>query len=377
MTKGNNVPPNSTPDLPDDEGSASTLKAADPEPTSDPSIQGRIPVRKSSLRPAPADYRPSARDPSTLRPMAVVRAGDVETNLLSGDIAAPAPSQPSLASLASDATAEPFALAEDYSVNETGDGDTPLMIPPPPNVPIDLIQKAHGNRHPPEEFANFARPLDHERPAHPQKAAAEISSGARRALVLSSASATASDIGQPPISNSTRTNDPLTSNRRKYSLVAVALASTAIVGAALAVMHGGHHNWANPTTQLRAVKPAQQTQLDVPKLVDAPPVARERREPVVAQAVVAQSAAVSPSASPSASAPTTTRVTLELVPIDAKVNYLGRDVTGPPFVFDIEKGHRMAVEVSRLGFATAKVVIDDKKPLVHFGMLREHRPKPR
>ena len=371
MTKGNNVPPNSTPDLPDDEGSASTLKAADPEPTSDPSIQGRIPVRKSSLRPAPADYRPSARDPSTLRPMAVVRAGDVETSPpLHGDIAAPPPSQPSLASLASGAKVEPFALAEDYSVNETGDRKTPLMIPPPPDLPIDLVQKAYANQQPSGKVANFARPLNRYSQTQPQKAAAEASSGAGRARVPSSARATTRDVGQPPISDSTRTNDPRISNRRKYSLVAVALASSGIVGAVLAVMHGGHHNVAIPTTQLRAVSPALQ-QLDVPKLVDAPPVARERHEPVVAQAASAQSAATSPSAS----APTTTRVTLELVPIDAKVNYLGRDVPGPPFEFDIAKGQRMAVEVTRLGFATAKVVIDDKKPLVHFGMLREHRSK--
>ena len=78
--------------------------------------------------------------------------------------------------------------------------------------------------------------------------------------------------------------------------------------------------------------------------------------------------------SPAASAPLDkTRVTLELAPIDAKVLYRGREVPGPPFIFDVANGDRMAVEVLRFGFVTAKVVIDDKKPVVHFGMLRDNR----
>jgi hypothetical protein len=72
----------------------------------------------------------------------------------------------------------------------------------------------------------------------------------------------------------------------------------------------------------------------------------------------------------------TTRVTLELKPIDAKVYYLGRAQPGPPFEFDIAKGQRIAVEVKRFGFVTGRVVINDKKPVISFGMLPEHyRPK--
>jgi hypothetical protein len=70
-------------------------------------------------------------------------------------------------------------------------------------------------------------------------------------------------------------------------------------------------------------------------------------------------------------APATRRVSLRVRPIDAKVHVRGREVPGPPFEFDIAKGEHLAVEVVRFGFVTAKVVLDDKKPIVTFGMLRE------
>jgi hypothetical protein len=50
-------------------------------------------------------------------------------------------------------------------------------------------------------------------------------------------------------------------------------------------------------------------------------------------------------------------------------------VSGPPYEFDIAKGEHLAVEVVRFGFVTAKVVLDDKKPIVTFGMLKERWKK--
>jgi hypothetical protein len=63
-------------------------------------------------------------------------------------------------------------------------------------------------------------------------------------------------------------------------------------------------------------------------------------------------------------------VRLELKPVDAKVYIRGRELPGPPYEFDVPKDQKIAVEVVRFGFVTAKVVIDDKKPVVSFGMLR-------
>ena len=118
---------------------------------------------------------------------------------------------------------------------------------------------------------------------------------------------------------------------------------------------------ANPTPQQPAAfKPS-----------DTPEAARESNATANQRPTAAESAA-SPTAT---TLPDTTRVTLDLSPIDAKVLYLGREVPGPPYVFDIAKGQRMAVEALRFGFVTAKVVLDDKKPRVHFGMLRERKAK--
>jgi hypothetical protein len=368
MTEGKSVTQTSTPELADGDGSAPTLKAGEPQPASDPSSQAGPPVRRSSLRPAPADYRPSARDPSTMRPMAVVRAGDAEPGPLKGDIAAPPPSQPSQPSVVRAKRAEPFALAEDYSANETGDRKTPIMVPPPPAVPIDLIQKPH-------HLADAAEP---ERAMQARKTAAEATADTGHELASDSVSADTCSLNQQVTSQSRTVKESGNLNRRKYSLVAVGIASVVLVGAVLAVMNGGNHNAAGPSARLQAhAEPALQ-QPAVPKLIDALPVAHESNRPAPQQPPAAQSAPIPPTASapPAASAPLdTTRVTLDLAPIDAKVNYLGRDVPGPPFEFEIAKGQRIAVEVSRFGFATAKVVLDDKKPVVHFGMLRERRAK--
>jgi hypothetical protein len=82
-----------------------------------------------------------------------------------------------------------------------------------------------------------------------------------------------------------------------------------------------------------------------------------------------------PESSPTEASPhnNATRVTLELMPIDARVFLRGREIPGPPFSFDVPNGKKLAIEVKRPGYSTAKVVLDGKKPLVHFGMLKEGR----
>lgn len=372
MTNVSSVSPNSTPERPDGDESASTVEAAEHQTASGTLSQSQPSVRRSSLRPAPADYRPSARDPATLRPMAVVRAGDAEPSLLHRDIANATPSRPPQTSLDRSAKEEPFALAEDYSASATDDRTTPLLIPPPPLVPIDLIQRTHANRQPPKDFIALAHPVDPERETPPRKAAAVATTDSSRDLVFRSANASSPNLHQHATSASTGVHGPATSKRQKYSLVAVAIASMVLVGAVLTVLHVSNRTAANPTVHVQAqVEPARQQPAFL-EPSDAPAVSREpsRNAPSTEPASAAESAAMSPAAS----APLDkTRVTLELAPIDAKVLYRGREVPGPPFVFDVANGDRMAVEVLRFGFVTAKVVIDDKKPVVHFGMLRDNR----
>jgi hypothetical protein len=306
--------------------------------------------------------------------MAVVRAGDAEPNSLLSDIAAPPSSQPSQTLSVDGIKVEPFALAEDYPINESGDRHTPIMIPPPPAVPIDLIQKAPSNRHASEDIAPQAHPIDPEPPIQPRLAAAQAATGSIQDVTSNRRSKDTGDPSQQAASDSTAGTTPGVSKRRKYSLVAVAITSMVLVGAVLALINAGNHTATNPNIRLQ---PALQQPV-LPKLIDAPPVAHLSNDPAPRQVAAAESAAPAPSA---AAAPSetvqrdTTRVTLDLSPIDAKVLYLGREVSGPPFVFEVAKGQRMAIEVLRFGFVTAKVVLDDKKPLVHFGMLRERRPK--
>jgi hypothetical protein len=302
--------------------------------------------RRSSLRPAPASYRPSARDVAGLRPMAVVRAGDAESTLVRGDVPAPAPSQPSQTELRSEVRAEPFPLADDASFNASEDRITPLQIPPAPPVPMDLVERTRKG---PLVADESFEPAD-AAPTEPPNVIA-----------------TSLEPYQQPSGRSSPALDPAVARRRKYNSINIALASVMLVAAVATVLHGRARNAPAPKPQ-------------------APPSASHAMPPP-AQASIAPPVASQPSANPTAAEPAsaeapadltppgTTRVTLELVPADAKVSYRGREQPGPPFEFDVASGHRMALEVKRSGFVTAKVVIDDKKPVVHFGMLRERKPK--
>ncbi len=342
-TKVSLVSSDAAPERRDGDTSSSTVESENPPPASGPGSQSQPPARRSSLRPAPPDYRPSARDPSTLRPTAVVRAGNAESTLLHPDSGDPPPSRPSQTPLDRSAKEEPFALAEDYSANEAKDRITPLVIPPPPSVET-----------------------------LPPNAAAEVTTDGSLDLIPSSANATIRDVHQQEACGSTGLDRPATSERQKYRLVAVVLASMILVSAVLTVLHGGNRNAANPTLQVQAhIEPAPRQPASL-EPSDVPPVAGKSNPPAIQPATAAELSAIAPAAS---ALPDTNRVTLDLTPIDAKVYQRGRELPGPPFVFELEKGERTAVEAIRFGFVTAKVVIDDKKPVVHFGMLREHRAK--
>lgn len=306
--------------------------------------------RRSSLRPAPASYRPSARDVSSLRPMAVVRAGDAEPTLARSDVAAPAPSQPSQPLLPSEVRPEPFPLADDASFNASEDRITPLQIPPAPAVPMDLVEGTREGR--------LAANASVERADTAQTESPNVI-------------ATSLEPYQQPNGRSLPAVEPAVARRHKYNSINIALASVMLAAAVATVLHGRARNAPSPKP---LAAPSVGHALPAPAQASiAPPVASQASaSPTAAEPTLA--VAVAPAdASPSAAA----RVTLELVPADAKVSYRGREQSGPPFQFDVAKGQHMALEVKRSGFVTAKVVIDDKKPVVHFGMLRERKPKTR
>lgn len=69
-------------------------------------------------------------------------------------------------------------------------------------------------------------------------------------------------------------------------------------------------------------------------------------------------------------------VTLEVFPEDTKVFRRGLRVAGPPYSFKIPKGGRVAVELARAGFVTRKVVLDGSEPNVVIGLFRKNPGSP-
>jgi hypothetical protein len=171
---------------------------------------------------------------------------------------------------------------------------------------------------------------------------------------------------------STGGNGTATSKRRKSGFIVAALASTVLVGVVVTALVRRSHDAANPTLQLRARAETEPQQPAPREPNDVPPVAQQPKGLATGPTTAVESAAIKPAAS---AVIETTRVTLDLSPIDAKVTLRGRAVSGPPFVFELAKDQRLSVEVTRSGFVTAKVVVDDKQPFIHFGMLRERKPR--
>jgi hypothetical protein len=177
--------------------------------------------------------------------------------------------------------------------------------------------------------------------------------------------------------------------------LAIGLVAVTLLTIVLVLKHGANDRQLRAT---RAPAVAELPRAAAPSAAlerPAPTAALEQQRPLTAERSVAkeaamaraptsadQMAAVPASAAavpeaPVASAPAagTTRVLLEVKPVDAKVYMRGREVPGPPYRFDIGKNQRIAVEVVRFGFVTAKVVLDDKKPVVSYGMLHERWKK--
>jgi hypothetical protein len=283
-----------------------------------------------------------------MRPMMIVRAGDAETNaepVDSGDRA-------SLTQPLPDTTNQEDAFAVvRQSASGALEAEPALAIPHAPAVPIDLVPKSNRSG----------------------RGAAE--SGVAKLEALGPAAEPGSaDKVESPAKTKTPSRSPIA-----IAVVAVSLAAIVLVLKHAANDHSSPSKRAPvPVAQPAAVlqQPASGQANQKPSAMEHP--VDESASAASASAAVAREAAPEiASAAPAEArlaptpAPGMTRVRLDLKPIDAKVHLRGREIPGPPYEFDIAKGERVAVEVVRFGFVTAKVVLDDKKPVVSFGMLRE------
>lgn len=349
-------------------------------PSSDAeSTSGRMPasapppsqakVRRSSLRPAPADYVPSVRDPSKLRPMMVVRAGDLEPAeahlpMAPGVIEQKTQPPPS--------TVSPSSAGASSAREPTANASAELTIPPAPPVPSDLLPQSSR----PGFEQDYVAPGQDT--SAPESNAAEA---AAAKLVGHELTSTQAADSKPLAPSDAHVNSPSSklavAKQRRGPFLIVALIAVAVVGSVFSLrQRNASVMGADAEASARGAPPVP----GAPSAVAAAQT-RDQLEPNATTneaAIALHSAAPTHAQEPEAAAldavppppPETTRVRLEIKPVDAKVILRGREIPGPPYDFDLAKGQKIAVEVVRFGFVTAKVVIDDKKPVVNFGMLR-------
>jgi hypothetical protein len=332
----------------------------DRRPASVPPSQGT--ARRSSLRPAPADYRPSMRDPATLRPMMVVRAGDAEPTQahlqLTAQESAQATQPPPPSSTNLEFSAQRQAAEREPAPAPACD-EADFAIPPAPAVPIDLVPKS-----------NRSAQYDNEEPL------VRTQAGDSEATQLDGAAEASRGMHDDRSTGSAARGTSIAQRRTvAWRFIAVVLLGAGVLGAVLVLKSR------KPEMAVRAAKPAMAI-TSAPVIpatatagIASAPVEPNGSHPELAAAQDAPGKPVPPDSagatSPASPAPPeTTRVRLELKPVDAKVYIRGRELPGPPYEFDVPKDQKIAVEVVRFGFVTAKVVIDDKKPVVSFGMLR-------
>lgn len=297
-------------------------------PPSAPLSQDRPQVRRSSLRPAPASFRPTARNPAQFRPAMVIHAGDAEPSGGKWEIPEPPPSQPSQIPLDSVARVEPFALAEDLTNDRAHEDDAEsLKIPRAAALPREACQS-------PVAPAGIPNAPD-----------TGVLAGGRRELT------------------------PESSQSRR-PLVAVSIALILVGGIAAAMLGRRHEAAASGEPSVARVEQVPTPASALAHQERPQPTAPAATDTKPSEPIASANPTVPADAVPADAAPGTTRVTLEVKPPDAKVNQRGLAVPGPPYVFDVPKGKRITVEVARAGFVTRKVVIEDKKPLITLGLVR-------
>jgi hypothetical protein len=321
-----------------------------------PPSQGVPPARRSSIRPAPASFKPTVRDTSKFPPPMVVHAGEAEKDV-------PAwsdpelPSYPSHVKVDKPTQSEPFGLAEDLHLETL-----PLDLPKTPGVP-----KAPGVPKEAQGLAEASTPT-----------VLVSDNSAVEAIVRGPAPSSARNL--MVTAPSIRLKSKAAGGRRKPFLSVVG--AVILVGLGVAIFAGRGHkdvvsvalNDPNPGAALpKAVEPAAP--------VPAPP------EPIAVQQAQAEAQAPSAASSnpdaPASEPPKsganpnadTVPVTVKLIPPDAKLVFRGSAVEGPPFVIDVPKGKKLSMEASRRGFVTRKITIDSTKDSVTFGLIadKKHR----
>jgi hypothetical protein len=343
--------------------------------------------RRSSLRPAPASFKPSTRDPSQLlRPAMVVHAGDVDADVPLWDVSEPASSQPSQA--AWDAPRpEPFALANDLSPN-----GLPAMVAPPAdaNAPVADAPVASGAQKEPTAATaatvtvsdNYAPSVKSKRPQRAGRNTLSHFGAPNRQSKPHVAQANAPS-GEPPLPSESPSSPP---GKRLSNTHFAAIAAAVLLAGVIVAMMVGRTNL-SATSELNALTARSDQVLPaeaLPSLASTPLVASAAvaasTDPAENAAVATQdtqskavapspSSTAAPASSSDAATADSTRVTLEVVPADARVVHQGR-LQPPPYEFDVPKGKKIALELARFGFVTQKVVLDGKKPVVKIGLRR-------
>ncbi|HEY5959779.1 MAG TPA: hypothetical protein VIV60_24665, partial [Polyangiaceae bacterium] len=357
-------------------------------------------MRRSSLRPAPG-FKPSARDPSTLRPAMVIHAGDADPSAPVWDLTDPATSHPSLpaleAALLSAAThSEPFSLAEDLRSDPSA-----VVIPPAAAIPREALEPRDPRNAPPraDTHASRARATD----ALPATVGPvpEVRDAASDDTELPARGATAAEVADANAHATTQQDTP--SKQLNFRRIAAVAAPLLLVGVVAVTLLGRAQEGSNDSARaalgadsLSSPTPASEQQPTLPRAEPAAQASPESAVPASAapapipptdttltgsrdqapsNAVRATHATgsgrqVANGVANATPTPNAARVTLEVKPVDAKVFLRGVAVAGPPYVFDVRKGERITVEVIRFGFVTRKVTITDKRPLLSVGMVR-------
>ncbi len=338
--------------------------------------------KRSSIRPAPADWRPNARAVSNPpRPMVVVYSGDRErpdrwwdenpalADSLSVEANTPVPPDPALS--ARDLRPPPVARMTDAS---SASDDDALSV---------------------QQFSTIIPPAGNAADTSETEAPVALSSAAR-ALPLSLQGAMR--VSEPP-----RLSDADLRSIKRERASLVRRAAVIVVGAFLSAYFvtqrvafrkneaaralaekASQHVGAPSSSSVAEVPQASPKAPDVPEgaasVLDAPMPPASAAEAVQPPASAAETPAPVASAAgsaeepsepaPPAAKPGSRSVVIEVVPWDAKVLLAGVAQPGPPFVVTIPQGKRIAFEVARRGFIPRRVVVDGSEPKLSVGLIR-------
>jgi hypothetical protein len=351
------------------------------EATAGESARARLPSssRRSTLRPAPEDFRPSVAATAPRAPMVIVYSGDSvhAPDWVAGS--ARPPSEPPLSEgpRSESPESEPFVLAralEEQSPasaesarvqpegvgwhdSELGSGSRPVLSLRAEGV------GATSDRLTPlgPPWSEPAPPLRVTAPAAPPKATsrlhlwAALSGSALLAIGYFVLYALGPE--RPPAAESARPeparHEPARHDPARHEPKSEQAQPQPAPGA--------------PAASSLARRPP--TDVGEAKAAAATPALAPARPAAPAKAAASKAVSVPDAASSS------TRVRLEVIPADAQVGRRGFTQKGPPYYFDVPKGKRVELEVVRKGYVTRKVTLDGRSPRVVVGLAKARAAK--